>query len=221
MEKLIIWIIIFAFVGCTNQKYENSKPPVKLIIFADKTGSISNNSIPKLEKKHLEPIIDYINEYGGEFALSDITRISKQNLIILRNIPRPILKQGETAEEFSERISEWKKSSKSFNKEEFFLNKTVQSILDYSNLADATNIADAVDLANLYLNTENIFFQTDLKKIAVFVTDGEDNMKKKLPQAFCCELYMVSRSSDYGSLTQFSPIVHPTIDGVFEEIINK
>ena len=221
MKKHLIWIILFAFIGCTNKKQENSKTPIKVIVFADKTGSIDNNSIPKLSRVHLEPIIQYIKEYGGEIALSDITNISKQNLVILRNIPRPILQQGETAEEFNQRIGEWKKNSKPFDKEDFFSNRTVGSILDYSNLATATNIADAVDLANLYLNTENIFFQTNLRRIALFITDGEDNMKKKIPQTFCCEIYMVTRSSDYGSLSQFNPIVNPTIEGIFDEIINK
>lgn len=92
-----------------------------------------------------------------------------------------MLKQGETAEEFNKRISVWKKNTKLFNKEDFFADRIVQSILDYSKLAKATNIADAVDLANLYLNTENIFFQSNLRRIALFIIDGEDNMKKKLP----------------------------------------
>lgn len=75
MKKKLIWIILFVFIGCTNQKEDNLKPPIKMIIFADKPRSIDNNSIPKLSRNHLELIIGYIKDYGGEITLSDITHI--------------------------------------------------------------------------------------------------------------------------------------------------
>ena len=218
--KNIIFILIIAFFISCKPAPKQEKQPIKIIVFADKTGSIKDNSIPKLKKENLQKLLDYIKENGGELALSDITHISKDNLITIKNIPKPVLQQGETAEEFNKRIKKWKKKSPSFDIDNFFSNSKVISILNYSKLYNATNIADAIDLANLYLNTKNIFFNSNIKQIAIFITDGKDNVKNQFPNKFCCKLYMISRSSNAETLKSFNPIIHPSIESAIDEIIN-
>ena len=217
----ILFITIGFFVSCTPPVVQESKPSLRIIIFADKTNSILTNSIPMLEKKELSRILEYIKANGGEMALSNITNISKENLVTLRKISKPNQVQGESAEEFSVRAREWKSNSQPFAIEGFLNSTKVQNILDYSKLYNSTNIPDAVDLANLYLTSKNVFWESSCRNIALFITDGENNVVKKFPSNFCCELYMVTRSTNTAEMKPYNPILHPTVQSAVDEILNK
>ncbi len=216
----LLYFFLLLFTWNCSAPLNRTKSPIKVIIFADKSGSIIKNNIPKLEKKHFDRLFDYVKENGGEIALSNITDISKDKLSIIRNVPKPVLAQGENADEFSLRIREWKNNSLKFNPEQFFGDSKVKEVLDYSKLYDSSNVADAIDLANIYLGSKD-FFGTSCRKIAIFITDGENNVEGYLPNSFCCEIYMVTRSSNIGILKKFSPSVHPRIEESIDEIINK
>ena len=134
----------------------------------------------------------------------------KKNLEIIRCnlLPKPIQGRGETGLEFNKRIVKYKKAKTNYQDIKdpiiFLERKNVKNILDYFRLYGTSDITGGFELANLYLNETDLFFGEDIYKVALFVTDGVENMDRyKLPDKINYDLIIVNRSSNAGVLEKY------------------
>lgn len=201
-------ILLLILCACTIQI---SAQQLKVIVVLDKSGSMGSiDEHPKIND--IKPLLEHIKQQGGEVAFSIIGNNSKYYLKKYRHSGKgtelPIKKPGMTNTEYQKLLlqfaKEKKKSGNSGSISSFLESKDIQNVfsLDYGGGSD---VAGAVELAQLYL-AENDPMLTGAKKVAIFVTDGQNNsMLYNAPSQFCCDVIVVHRSANIGVLQKYNP----------------
>lgn len=202
----------------------------RIIIVVDKSTSITDQQ-NKVSIASLRELLRLINECDGELIITTLGVSSKRYLEAYRSVSDGIIKstsklEGETPQQFRERIMQWKNSRKPKTEvdiDDFLNHPRVQWMLDYQHLENGSDVTGGVDMAVRYLNESD----PELKyaeNIAILVTDGQDKRRKyRVPNFINGQVYVVHRSENIGILKEIVPSsqIHHSFDAVVRRIVHN
>ncbi len=207
---------------------------LKVVLFADHSGSIDAAGIPMLERRHIAPLLQLVKTSGGEIVLGKIGYNSKSHLARyshINQLPFPQKKAGENSKKYQKRIlrhqqkvSEIKNGNSGNNLysiEEF--DRKAVPIYDYSNIEGASDIASAVELAKLVMLEESVALSNP-KKYIIIISDGMDfrshsQFPSSLPDDV--KLIVVNTSLKSGNLERYKHLKMTSIENAVRYILDQ
>ena len=186
----LIFILISVLFGCsssnsTEQETKESKY-LKVIVFVDKTASITETGIPQISPPDFNGLIDLFEQNEGELIVTEIKTNSKINprKFYFHQTKIPPKEFGQSYEEYEEEIYETigdpKKNKEKNNISKKELKEYLDKICDYSKLYESTDILGAIEYGLKYLNEPISSKNKKILKAAFFITDGMDTMQKEV-----------------------------------------
>lgn len=240
MKRMILQSIIFSILltlvlrSCSYaQDYSDATcQPVKIAVLQDMTGSINDNGIPIIQLGDIEALITILQRCGGELGVGSISENSNKKLARLVVEMPPIepiapdkkgnpYKAARLQSEYKDQLTKYKalhaewaqKSTANIDK----FKTTVQKILG-GKVAQRSDIWSAVKRADLFLSEDNSSWQTNIQLYAIFITDGEDNARKKTLTNFNKQTKSIVVPGNVGVLTILNPLRFESLESALRFI---
>lgn len=199
---------------------ESVKPIVRVVVILDQSGSAPNNRIPQMHPEQFRPFFDVLENRGGEIAIGTIQSDSNRPLNRLQADPPPMpppslpdnlnpYEEVQRRAEIEQKMGEYRRK---LGAREQNVQQKIQAFQDelkqvLNRKADAkySDIRQAVIRAELFLREPTVSDQP-VQRFAILVTDGLDNVTKKLPAVESGATYLVVNGSGVlGILKKLNP----------------
>lgn len=209
--------------------------PTRVAIFLDKTGSVKESGVEQVQADDLKPLIEHLRRHGGEIGIGFIRDRSDRPLLRLR-IDTPPVAPTEPSDiknpfERANRMATYQEERKRYEEElEDWDSQTSSEIDRYLSVvakklgqkADAqrTDFWGAVRRANLFLRESDASWAHPTKRFAIFITDGEDNVKTpaELP-ASGAMIILVNASTSVAALEKLNPVYFDSARAAFRFVV--
>lgn len=205
----------------SRPRVETFLPPLRGVIGIDESGSMTAARVAPVTVASLAPIFDRLETSGGELAVAFITDQSNAPLLRLYVPQPPELPVAQpVSDNIFERAAEKKREEQERNvyaaqyrawRSDASARVNAFSIaltqrLDQPQNAPRTDIRSAVSRADLFLS-EPITYTRAPKNLAVFITDGIDNMSATPAPAFSvpADVFIVNGCGTMAYLTPLHP----------------
>jgi hypothetical protein len=196
--------------------------PLRVACMLDQTGSSATNRISQLHVANFDELIALIGETGGEIAVGAIRDRSNLPLLRCRLEEKPVRHAQEPgrnvnvfirqrlmrmylSDKAAEDRDELSWSQESERRISEFRNQ-LKGLLEHP-LAGRTDIFGAVTRADLFLSEPDDGWKQPARRIAVFYTDGIDNVRAPVTTMTSgAAVLMVNGAALLGSLAPLKPV---------------
>jgi hypothetical protein len=201
----------------------------------DQTGSTSWTRTPALSYDDLTPLIEVLGECGGELAFGLIRDMSNRSLVRVRLTAHPTeplaaelphnrfraalakAEQEKNHSKFEAKYDEWLAEMQSRLAE---FRAAVEPLLTPGKYADRTDIWGAVTRADAFLAEDDASWGQKTHCWAVFLSDGEANVKAPFEQMRSkTKVLIVNGSASLGVFEKLGAIRFESTKAAFEFIV--
>ena len=248
---LVALVVLGVMVGMrehdTSHEQPNSVPtvvpntngtPLKFAVAVDKTGSTFSHGVPQCRVADFEPVLKLLQQQGGEFALAVICSTSISPLVRVY-IPVPpiaptVNPKGETNafrqamahDDYEKKLSAYQprfalwqaQASETIDS----VRPTLDSLLSLPVVARKSDVKGAVSRINAYLSEPDDARTRGVRKLALFVTDGEDTGSDSAALMFSNEAeVLVVPGGTAGILASLHPMKFENVGAAVRYVVRK
>jgi hypothetical protein len=209
--------------------------PVRIVVMQDQTGSTSWTRTPALTYNDFGPLIEVCGQCGGELAVGLIRDQSNRSLVRVRLEAQPVepplvklphnrfraalakAEQENDHSKFEAKYDEWLAEMQSRLAE---FRTAVEPLLSPDKCADRTDIWGAVTRADAFLAEDDASWGQKTHGWAVFLSDGEANVKAPFEKMRShTKVLVVNGSASLGVFEKLGAIRFESTKAAFDFIV--
>lgn len=222
--------------------------PAKIAIFEDRTGSMDKTRTPQLKPEDLALLFDLLLQGGGELAFGRICDRSNRSLIRVR-IEQPPVAPANPAEfsaeegnpfaaaekrnEYESKAVAHQKALADYNqRQQLWRNQSEQQLKQFKAAiapmlsqpanCQATDIWGGVQRADLFLNESDTTWSRPPRKVAIFISDGIDNVQTPaVTMKSNAKTIVVNGSASLGSFSSLNPMQFESSTAAFRYVASS
>jgi hypothetical protein len=195
---------------------------VNIALLQDKSGSTGQTRTPQVTMEHIDLLVNFIRQCGGEIGLGLINEQSNSSLHRLRveapptGAPKEPDKNGNPFQ-VQRDMAEYRKAKLRYDQNVQTLESEtdrriagfksqINSLLSASPTARRSDFFGGIQRANLFLSENSAAWPSPPRQFLLVIGDGFDNVNSKhAPLQKTTQLILVNGSASVGALASFNP----------------
>ena len=198
--------------------------PLRIAVVVDRSASVLShmNQLPSAE--NLLPLLQRVDESGGELTLITVGVNGKRNEIRYTSAScgiKPEKARGQTANDYREELRAYLlcvKAAGTRSPNDFVNRQDVKEVFDFSSLEGSSDVAGAIETAYIFLQEQG---EPGTRQILLAMTDGQNNVDTyDLPPRIPGDLIIVNRSANVGVLQAYQHSLFANFEAAIRFICN-